>query len=885
MVVVAWSAGDLPGNHADRRPELAFAMTSPENALDPPDDDRAGAPGEDRFREFLNGTGDGMMVVELEGRVVAFNARAEEMLGYRPEELVGQPIERLVPDLPETAGDSLGEEAQALLRKQLSGAGLVLPARRKDGAHLATDVSLVPIKQGGTLFVLAALRDVAEGRDVGEKFPALLESAPDAMVIVRADGRIALVNAQTERVFGYERAELLGQPVEVLVPDRFRNHHPGHRSGYFATPRVRPMGAGLELFGLRRDGTEFPVEISLSPLETDEGTLVSAAIRDVTERRQADEALRRLATIVESIEDAILTQTLDGTIVDWNPAAQRIYGYLPEEVIGLPMSVLVPAERTDELAAMMERIGRGERVENFETAWVRKDGQVLDVSMMVSPMRQAGGAIVGASTVARDITQYRRDQEAVRRLTVIVESSGDAMLTVTPDYRIAAWNPAAEAMLGYSAAEAAGRHLYLVTPPSRREELRAMAARVAVGDRVAGQDTVWVGRDGTEFDVSLTLSPIAGAGGYVAIARDVTERKQVEEALRLSEERFRRVFEEGPMGICMIDADGRLLRSNAAFCQMLGYGEEELESRSMATLTHPADVDVDSQLMARAFHGELRGYEVEKRFARKHGELIWARLRWAMVRAADGSSLYGLGMVEDITEAKQVEDTRRELDAHKDSFLRIVSHDLQDPLLAIAELAGFLTGAADRLSPDEQREFLSRITRTAGELQRMVSSFLDVDRLSHGTVRPHRRPTDLVALADRVVNELDTSQHPVAVEVEAVVVTIDPDHVDRMIGNLLGNAIRHTPPGTPVRIRLETAPGSVDITVDDAGPGIPDELKESIFERFKTGADDGRGTGIGLWVVARLAEGHGGRAWVEDRPGGGASFRVVIATSEPERPA
>ncbi|HKN37490.1 MAG TPA: PAS domain S-box protein, partial [Acidimicrobiia bacterium] len=497
------------------------------------------------------------------------------------------------------------------------------------------------------------------------------------------------------------------------------------------------------------------------------------------------------------------------------------------------------------------------------------------------PMRQPGGEIVGASTIATDITQQKQAQEAVRRLAVIAESSGDAMLTVTPNYRIAAWNPAAEAMLGYPAADVTGRHLYLVAPLARRDELLAMATSLAAGERVSGEDTVWVRQDGSEVDVSLTLSPISGSGGYVAIARDVTERKQVEEALRQSEERFRRVFEEGPLGICMVDVTGHLLRANAIFCEMLGYSEEELVGQRLLTLTHPDDADVNTELVGRAFAGDLRGFETEQRFVRRDDEVIWVKLTGSVVRSADGSPLYGLAMVEDITETKEVEAERDRLDAHKDSFLRIVSHDLQDPLIAIAELARFLADATDTLAPHEQREFLTRIVRSAGDLQRMVSTFLDVDRLAHGNVRPRRRPTDLRALALRVADALDTSWHPVSVEADTAPLPVDPDHLSRILENLVGNAIRHTPSGTPVRIGIEGRPGAVNLTVEDGGPGLPDHLKEAVFERFTTGSDEARGTGIGLWVVARLAEVNGGRAWVEDRVGGGASFRVVLSTTEP----
>jgi len=374
-----------------------------------------------RYRRLFETAQDGIFLLEFTtGQITDANPFVCALLGYTRHELLGKQLWE-IGSLRHVAASKdafLELQANEYIRYDH------LPLETKDQRHIDVEFVSNVYQVNGTKVIQCNIRDItarkrteAELQRAEEKFSRLLEAAPDAMVIVDHQGKIRFVSSQTEMLFGYRREELYGRTIEILLPERFRANHIGDRRNYFVDPKTRLMGKGLELYGLHKDGTEFSVDISLSPLHTKEGDLVTAAIRDSSERKRGEASRSQLAAIVESSDDAIISKTLDGRIVSWNDGAEHTYGYTADEVTGHPISILLPADRPDEMSQILDRLRRGERVKHYETVHARKDGRKIDVSLTVSPIRTiASDEIIGASIIARDVTEQKRAEEYVRYL-------------------------------------------------------------------------------------------------------------------------------------------------------------------------------------------------------------------------------------------------------------------------------------------------------------------------------------------------------------------------------------------------------------------------------------------------------------------------------------
>ncbi len=463
-------------------------------------------------------------------------------------------------------------------------------------------------------------------------------------------------------------------------------------------------------------------------------------------------------------------------------------------------------------------------------------------------------------------------------------------------------SPHYETMLGYTPQERlADPELWvkILHPEDRDRVLEESRRSDETGEfrteyRMIAKDgrVVWVRDEG------VLLRDDAGRPlGWQGVLTDVTERRWAEDALRRLMLQNKLILDSAGEGIFGLDMEGRITFINPAATEMLGWSAEELVRRRGHDVLHHSRPDgspylLDDCPIYQAFRDGVTRRVDDEVFWRRDGSSFPVEYTSTPIRD-EGRLVGAVVTFGDITARKHAEDTLRsaydrerqaaeqlrQVDEMKNAFLSAVSHELRTPLSAVMGYALTLKQDELNLPPEERRELLDRLATSAQKLQRLLGDLLDVDRMERGILEPQRHPVDLEALADQVVEETDVRGRIVELDVEGLVAEIDGPKVERILENLLVNAAKHTPPATVVRVGIHRQDGGIMIAVEDEGAGVPDDLKETVFRPFERGPrapTHAPGTGIGLSLVARFAELHGGRAWVEDREGGGASFRVFL---------
>jgi PAS domain S-box-containing protein len=659
--------------------------------------------------------------------------------------------------------------------------------------------------------------------------------------------------------------------------------------------------------------------------------------------------LRHLARVVESSDDAIISKDLDSRILSWNSASERMFGYTAAEAVGRSIRMIIPDERQFEEDEVLRKIRAGEALTHYETVRLRKDGTRVPVSLTVSPIYNDAGQVIGASKIARDITEKKVAEMASRRLAAVVQSSDDAIVTKNLDGIITSWNAAAERMFGYTPEEAIGKSIRMIIPHHLQSEEDMVLSRIRAGKVVDHFETIRQRKDGTRLAISLTVSPIRNEAGEVVgaskIARDITERTRLETAARENAAITQKLGEVGAVVASTLERDTIIQKVTDVATELTEaefgaffYNVRDQDSgdayllytlagapkEAFANFPHPRA----TELFGPTFRGEqvVRVDDVTKDprygktppyFGMPPGHLPVCSYLAVPVKGVAGDVIGGLffghsrpgtftaqheRIVEGVAAWASValENARlyveaRDANRMKDEFLAVLSHELRTPLNAIVGYAKLLRGGI--LSGEKATRGLETLERNAIWLTQIVEDVLDVSRIVSGKIRLDVQPVELPLIIDNSVATVQPAAEAKGVRLQSIVdpgigpVSGDPDRLQQVVWNLLSNAVKFTPKGGRVQVRLQVVNSSVEIVVSDTGIGIRPDFLPYVFERFRQGeAGTTRktgGLGLGLAIVRHIVEMHGGSVEAASAgEGQGATFRVRLPVMivHPERP-
>jgi two-component system cell cycle sensor histidine kinase/response regulator CckA len=607
------------------------------------------------------------------------------------------------------------------------------------------------------------------------------------------------------------------------------------------------------------------------------------------------EASRRLAAIVESSDDAIIGKSLQGIIETWNRGAERLFGFAADEIVGTSILRLIPDDRRDEEDQILARIRRGESVKHFETVRRAKTGQLLEVSITASPIRDATGVIVGASKVARDITDRKRAEAAERasegRYRALFDYAPDGILIAAPDSTYLDANPSMCGMLGYARAELIGMHAADIVAETEIPHIMPAIEEIRATATYRRQWT-FRRKDGSTFaaDVIATTLP---DGNLLGMVRDVTERNAAIAALSTAEERMRFALQSAQVGIWDTNfATGVVTWSETLEAQYgLAPGAFGGTFESFVALVHPADREALREAVGQGMKSGA-DFATQFRAIRPDGTVRWLTGRGRVLLADDGRPLRGVGISLDVTERRALEAQYQQ--AQKmEAIGRLaggVAHDFNNLLTVILGYSQLLQRS---FSPGDPRsEDVAEIQKagaTAAALTRQLLAFSRKEIIEPTLLDLNRVFADMREMLERLIGE--DVQVVLRLRPELAAVRADRGQMEQVLMNLAVNARDAMPAGGTVTIEtanvtldatyakthLSLEPGSyVTLTVTDTGSGMTPEVQAHLFEPFFTTKERGKGTGLGLATAHGIVTQSGGAVHFYSEVDRGSSFKVYL---------
>ncbi|MDP1848516.1 MAG: PAS domain S-box protein [Solirubrobacteraceae bacterium] len=605
-------------------------------------------------------------------------------------------------------------------------------------------------------------------------------------------------------------------------------------------------------------------------------------------------ALRRSAGFVQASPDPAIVLTPEGVIIDWNPAAERLYGYPAQEALGAPLQMLVPPELQDATSALLSRASAGEAVSQVETQRIAKDGRRIDVSISLAPVRDSRGAIIGVAGFTRDITLRTLVEERLRKSEAQLAEAEQIAGLGSWEWDVISdqvpWSANLYRIFGVDSATftpTCETYFTLVHPEDRAQ--MQVLAKAALEDAAPMLLTHRVVRpDGAERITELRSRSIVDDAGdvvrLVGTVQDVTDAVQARQRPDRASRGNEAALNCAGDGLCGLSLDGTVTFANPAALRLMGQDIEEMRGRDLhATFQHTRSDGTPYAAQDSPILASLRDGAVH----RCDRDVFWRRDGTCFAVEYTSTPLLEHGAITGAVVVFRDISDRRAVERAMDELTSVVSHELRTPLASIRGSLGLLESGALSASPEKARRMIEIAVQNTDRVVRLINDILDVDHLSSGSATLSAGSCDAAQLVRHAAAGLTTTAEAANVTLvtrtQPSAVLADADRIIQTLTNLIANAIKFSEPGMIVAVGVQARDGDVLFEVSDEGPGVPPHKIDAIFERFEqVDASDSRekgGSGLGLTICRAIVELHGGRIWAQSPAGAGATFSFTLPAS------
>ncbi|HET8886575.1 MAG TPA: PAS domain S-box protein [Salinimicrobium sp.] len=763
----------------------------------------------------------------------------------------------------------------------------------------------------------------------------VFEQSPIAFYTCDRDGFVTYFNNAAVKLWG--RVPELGND---LWCGSWKVYYPsGKPMSFDQNPMALTLKEGyphedIEVTIERPDKSFRNLLVFARPIFDDQENLIGAhnTLVDITRRQEDEIKQATLSAIVESSDDAIISRTLDGIITSWNRAAERIFKFSAEEIIGESIKKIIPESRLHDEEIILSKVKKGIKVDHFETVRMDKNGKQIPLSLTISPVKDSSGKVIGASKVARDISDRVKGDEKQSVLSAIVESSDDAIISKDLNGIIMSWNGGAERIFGYTEDEAVGRSITMLIPEERMEEENLIIGNIKQGKRIDHFETIRQHKNGSEINISLTVSPIKNRKGEIIgaskIARDVTAQVRAQEEIKLYNRNLKILNALGKNLSENLDVKVILQAVTDASTKITGaaFGaffytrtDENGESLQLFTISGAPKEAFEKFGMPRntavfgpTFAGEkpVRIANITKDHRYGHnkphqgmpeGHPPVVSYMAIPVISKNGKTIGGLffghpeegvftasheEIVSNIAVQAAVSldnsalfDQVKSLSAKKDEFIALASHELKTPLTTIK---GYLQVLNKQTKDTMSELFIQKSLNQVNKLNTLVNDLLHMSRMESGKLEFNREEFDLREMLQDITETYGYSHksHKIISDFgeSPAIIEADKQRIEQAMNNIITNAIKYSPKADEIYVKLEIRRDMATVVVKDKGIGLSEKQRKMLFTRFYRAENTKgiSGLGLGLYLTKQIIDRHNGYISVKSKLGEGSEFSVNL---------